>query len=325
MTANVELTDTFGGFRTKTNELVAMTHDGMTNFIKILDTTDSTSNITGSIVTAGGIGVAGSGTIGGNFNVHGNLHANGTISADGSLTFGDAATDNVVFAADVNSHIIPNTDDTYDLGSSGQKWKDIYINGVSYLDAINLNGTAISASATELNLLDGVAGLVQGDFTKLAAVDASAAEVNLIDGSSAGTIVNSKAVIYGGSGEVNGTTLQIAGSSITSTAAELNLLDGVAGLVQGDFTKLAAVDASATELDYNNITTLGTAEVSKTVTSDAAGNVTFVNGTNDIDIASHDGTNGLKLGGVLITTTAADLNSSATTGKSIAMAIVFGG
>ena len=322
MTANVELTDTFGGFRTKTNELVVMTHDGMNNFIKILDTTDSTSNITGSIVTAGGIGVAGSGTIGGNFNVHGNLHANGAISADGSLTFGDAATDNVVFAADVNSHIIPNTDDTYDLGSSGQKWKDIYIDGVSYLDAINLNGTAISASATELNLLDNVTGLVQADFTKLAAVDASAAEVNLIDGSSAGTIVNSKAVIYGGSGEVNGTTLQIAGSSITSSAAELNLLDGVSGLVQADLTKLAAVDASAaelnildgvtasfTELNYNDITTLGTAEVSKTVTSDGSGNVTFVDGTNDIDIASHDGSNGLKLGGVLLTQTAASLNT----------------
>jgi len=339
MTVSVILSDTFGDFKNKTNELVAMTQVvGMANYIKVNDVTQSTSNTTGSIVTAGGVGIAKDVTIGGSVNVHGNLHANGNITSDGSLTFGDADTDNVVFAADVNSHIIPNTDDTYDLGSSGQKWKDIYINGVSYLDAINLNGTAISASATELNLLDNVTGLVQADFTKLAAVDASAAEVNLIDGSSAGTIVNSKAVIYGGSGEVNGTTLQIAGSSITSSAAELNLLDGVSGLVQADLTKLAAVDASAaelnildgvtasfTELNYNDITTLGTAEVSKTVTSDAAGNVTFVNGTNDIDIASHDGTNGLKLGGVLITTTAADLNSSATTGKSIAMAIVFGG
>ena len=64
---------------------------------------------------------------------------------------------------------------------------------------------ALTATATELNLLDGVSGLVQADFTKLAAV--------------------------------------------TSTAAELNLLDGVTGLVQADFTKLAAIDASATELN----------------------------------------------------------------------------
>ena len=56
-----------------------------------------------------------------------------------------------------------------------------------------------------------------------------------------------------------------------------------------------------------------------------AGGVGFKDGATDVDIAQHDGTNGLKLGGTLVTTTAADLNNSATTGKSIAMAIVFGG
>ena len=58
------------------------------------------------------------------------------------------------------------------------------------------------------------------------AVTATGAELNLTDGSSSGTIVNSKAVIYGSSGEVNATTLQIAGSSISATAAELNIMDG---------------------------------------------------------------------------------------------------
>jgi len=36
---------------------------------------------------------------------------------------------------------------------------------------------------------------------------------------------------------------------VTSTAAELNLLDGVSGLVQADLTKLAAVDSTAAELN----------------------------------------------------------------------------
>ena len=60
-------------------------------------------------------------------------------------------------------------------------------------------------------------------------------------------------------------------------------------------------------------------------TTTAAGAVTFLDGATDIDIAQHDGTNGLKLGGTLVTTSAVDLNNSATTGKSIAMAIGFGG
>ena len=59
--------------------------------------------------------------------------------------------------------------------------------------------------------------------------------------------------------------------------------------------------------------------------STPAGGVVFKDGATDVDIAQHDGTNGLKLGGTLVTTSAADLNNSATTGKSIAMAIVFGG
>ena len=83
-------------------------------------------------------------------------------------------------------------------------------------------------------------------------VTSTSAELNLLDSSAAGTIVNSKGVIYGSSGEVNATTLQIAGASITSTAAELN---------------------------YNDITTLGTSQASKVVTADANGVVTFDNST----------------------------------------------
>ena len=83
-------------------------------------------------------------------------------------------------------------------------------------------------------------------------ITSTSAELNLLDSSAAGTIVNSKGVIYGSSGEVNATTLQIAGASITSTAAELN---------------------------YNDITTLGTSQASKVVTADANGVVTFDNST----------------------------------------------
>jgi len=39
----------------------------------------------------------------------------------------------------------------------------------------------MSATATELNLLDGVSGLVQADFTKLAGIDATADELNVMD------------------------------------------------------------------------------------------------------------------------------------------------
>ena len=116
---------------------------------------------------------------------------------------------------------------------------------------------AVTATATELNLLDGVTSTT-AELNILDGVTSTATELNLVDGSSAGTIVNSKAVVYGSSGEVNATTLQIAGTSITSTAAELNILDGVT--------------ATATELNILDGVTSTTAELNilDGVTSTAA-------------------------------------------------------
>ena len=51
--------------------------------------------------------------------------------------------------------IVPITDNDIDLGTSSLEFKDLYIEGTAYVDAINFNGTAISATAAELNLIDG--------------------------------------------------------------------------------------------------------------------------------------------------------------------------
>ena len=48
---------------------------------------------------------------------------------------------------------------------------------------------AVTSTATELNLLDGVSGLVQADFTKLTAVTSTAAELNILDALDRGSIV----------------------------------------------------------------------------------------------------------------------------------------
>ena len=106
---------------------------------------------------------------------------------------------------------------------------------------------AVTATATEINLLDGVTSTTS-ELNILDGVTSTASELNLVDGSSAGTIVNSKAVIYGSSGEVNATTLQIAGTSITSTATELNILDGVTSTAS-ELNILDGVTTTATELN----------------------------------------------------------------------------
>jgi hypothetical protein len=83
------------------------------------------------------------------------------------------------------------------------------------------------------------------------------------------------------------------------------------------------LDITAPTVDINVATTLNVdGVVQLTGATTVTGNLTVADGSNDFDIASHDGTNGLKLGGTLVTATASDING--TTGKSIAMAIVFG-
>ena len=94
------------------------------------------------------------------------------------------------------------------------------------------------------------------------AVTATATELNLIDGSVAGTIVNSKAVVYGSAGEVNATTLQIAGTSLTATATELNYVDGVTSAIQtqldGKLDESGGTMTGNIAMGTNKVTGLGT-------------------------------------------------------------------
>ena len=76
-----------------------------------------------------------------------------------------------------------------------------------------INGTAVTSTAAELNLLDGVSGLVQADLTKLAAVDSTAAELNIVDGGTSATsttLVDADRLVAND----NGTMVQVAMSDV---------------------------------------------------------------------------------------------------------------
>ena len=80
-------------------------------------------------------------TVDGNIGVGGNLTVTGTTTFNGgTLTLGDANTDNVVFGGEVDSNIIPDDDNTFDLGSASKEWKDLYVDGIAYLDKVESDG-----------------------------------------------------------------------------------------------------------------------------------------------------------------------------------------
>ena len=94
----------------------------------------------------GAADISGNLAVGGNLTVAGNATVTGTTTFNGgTLTLGDAASDNVVFGADVNSSIIPNTDNTFDLGSSSQEWRDLFLDGTAHIDTLDVDVNATVA------------------------------------------------------------------------------------------------------------------------------------------------------------------------------------
>ena len=169
--------------------------------------------------------------------------------------------------------------------------------------------TGVTATASELNILDGVTATAT-ELNLMDGVTATTAELNHVDGvtSNVQTQMDTKAPVASPTftGTVTGptinasTALQIGGVAVTATAAELNIMDGVTATatelnimdgvtsttsdlnildgVTSTATELNILDgvtATTAELNYNDITTLGTSQASKVVTADANGDVTL--------------------------------------------------
>ena len=109
---------------------------------------------------------------------------------------------------------------------------DSYIGTDSDSDMLLLDPDADITVASDLDFIIAKAGGLQ---LADGAVLSTAAELNLLDGAAADTIVNSKAVIYGSSGEVNATSYDLGGNNIISSA----------GNFQGNNASFAELSASA--------------------------------------------------------------------------------
>ena len=163
-------------------------------------TLSSTLGVTGATTLSSTLAVTGTSTLTGNvtasndLSVGGNLTVTGNATISGNLTFGDADTDSITLTADVASNIVPDVDDTYDLGTATKQWRNLYIDGTAEVDTLSIDGTAVTSTAAELNILDGVTATA-AEINTLDGITATVAELNILDG-------------------------------VTSTATELNIMDG---------------------------------------------------------------------------------------------------
>ena len=86
-----------------------------------------------------------------NVNITGNLDVVGDVSIAGNVTIGDQNTDSISFAANINSGMFPTTTDTYDLGSSSLRWKDLWANRLK-IDNVEINDNYIEITDANANL-----------------------------------------------------------------------------------------------------------------------------------------------------------------------------
>ena len=282
-----------------------------------VDTLDVDANAT----IAGTLDITGNTTVGGTLVVTGATTFNG-----GTLTLGDAAGDNVVFGADVNSNIIPNTDSAFDLGSSSQEWRDLYLDGTAHIDTLDVDVNATVAGTLGVTgVLTATSLDISGDIdvdgtTNLDVVDIDGA-VDMASTLAVTGVLTATSLDISGDVDVDGTletdALSLNGTAVTSTAAELNILDGVTSTA-AELNLLDGVTSTTAELNILDGVTSTAAELNilDGVTSTAA-ELNILDGVtaSATDINLIDGiTNGTVIASKAIIT---DANIDITGGRNI--------
>jgi len=222
--------------------------------------------------------------------INGAVALNGAITGATDITLSgelDAATLDISGNADIDGTTnldavdidgAVQLDATLTIGANDQGY-DVILYG----DTASANMTW-DTSADDL-IFNGGAGLIvpDGQFTLgSTAVTSTAAEINLLDTASANSVVNSKAVIYGSSGELAGTLSTVAQTNITSLGTLTALtVDDIA--ING---KVVTMTGSSSDTAVFTAGTNGTLSIVTTDAAAAAANIQITaDGTVDIDSA----------------------------------------
>jgi len=226
--------------------------------------------------------------------IAGDADSNTSITFSGSdvITIAAGGDNQVTFT---NGAIVPSTDNDIDLGTSSTEFKDAYFDGTVTTDALvadtaDINGGTIDGAIIGGSSAAAITGTaITGTSFVIGSADISEAELETIDGVTAGTVAASKAVVVdsnkdiasfrnitltgeldagsldvSGDVDVDGTletdALSINGTAVTSTAAELNILDGVTSTA-AELNILDGVTSTTAELNILDGVTATAAEI----------------------------------------------------------------
>ena len=139
----------------------------------------------------------------------GSFNVSGDITLGGTITIGDTTSDNIVFNADLSSSLIPNNDNSFDLGSTSFRYR-------------NVNATSISGAIASTNGVVSGSSQVIGILTSLNSFSASNGNTSLNSYTSSQDTKNTTLATYTGSIDTKFTTLQTLTASNSSSIEQIN-------------------------------------------------------------------------------------------------------
>ena len=148
--------------------------------------------------------------------------------------------------------IVPVTDNDIDLGTSSVEFKDAFFDGTVTTDALvadtaNIDGGSIDGATLGTN-----SAITQAVIDN---ININGATIGHTDDTDLITLADGIATV---AGEISVTTLDIGGTNVTSTAAELNILDGVTAtaaelnIMDGDTSASSTTVADADRVVFND-------------------------------------------------------------------------
>lgn len=198
-------------------------------------TLTSTATVGGALTVTGAttgstLTLTSNASVGGTLGVTGNTTIAGDTYLNGNTVIGNTTSDTVNVNATISTNLVPTTDNSRDLGTSTNEWRNLYLTGTANIDSLNADlvniddgsidgtdigaGTPATAAFTTLDVTTS-ADFAGATISNLGSVTTADINGGTIDGVSIGQTTAATAVSVD--------NLKLDGNAITSTNTNGNI------------------------------------------------------------------------------------------------------